>query len=604
MSNKFTEYNLPTNAYAAFDATSLKRLLIDRLTEKGVFTDQIYEGSNMSSILDVIAYSYHILLFYLNRTANESMFSQSELYENMNRIVKLINYKPLGYQTSVLPFDLAAKATLAPGVYTIPRYSFIEASGIPFSFKDDVSFTKTNQLIEVITSVSEGNLLHQGKYAEYPKQIATGEPFESFTLTLGDVKIDHSNIDVYVLDRRTGKYRQYEEVTSLYFAESDATAYEKRYNENGRYEISFGNNINGSQLNPGDTVHIIYLKSDGEVGSVGPGAITGQPLTLYTSVNFSKIRNDIKPVNIAYMSFADAGNLQFSNTVTSTTPAEPEEVATIRKYAPEFFKSQNRLVTSDDYSVYIRRHHANVLNDIAVVSNSDYITGHLEYLDNVLGLSRPTLESRALYNQVQYADANNFNNVHIYAVPKVIINTSANVQTNFLPPGSKEAIRNSLRGSKMITDEPVFQDPVYVSVALGVTLPKETVSIDIIDKTRLIVERSPTAKKNADELKSQTYNIILDAFSHQNSKLGQVIDISAITSSILSLDGVQSVYMTRTDAPTLRITGVSMLVWNPVYPTNDVDIVNQNIILPYFKYPYIYDSAGLVDLIEVTQALS
>ena len=87
MSNKFTEYNLPTNAYAAFDATSLKRLLIDRLTEKGVFTDQIYEGSNMSSILDVIAYSYHILLFYLNRTGNESMFSQSELYENMSRIV-------------------------------------------------------------------------------------------------------------------------------------------------------------------------------------------------------------------------------------------------------------------------------------------------------------------------------------------------------------------------------------------------------------------------------------------------------------------------------------------------------------------------------------
>ena len=62
--------------------------------------------------------------------------------------------------------------------------------------------------------------------------------------------------------------------------------------------------------------------------------------------------------------------------------------------------------------------------------------------------------------------------------------------------------------------------------------------------------------------------------------------------------------MTRTDAPTLKITGVSMLIWNPVYPISDIEIVNQNIILPYFKYPYIFDSAGLLELIEVTQALS
>jgi hypothetical protein len=604
MSNKFTEYNLPTDAYAAFDATSLKQLIVDRLTEKGVFTDQIYEGSNMSSIIDVIAYSYHVLLFYLNRTANESMFSQSEIYENMNRIVKLINYKPLGYQTSVLPFTMTAEKTLAKGVYTIPRYSFIEANGIPFSFSTDVSFTKSNQINELISSVGEGNTLHQGKYIEYPTLPATGEPFESFTITLADIKIDHGTIDVYVRNARTGSFNQYTEVTSLYFSDANDTVYEKRYNENGRYELTFGNNINGNQLNLGDEVHVLYLKSSGAVGEVGPGALAGCPLTLFTSVNFNRIRNDIKPVNISYMSFEDASKLKFLNTTTSTAPAEPEEISTIRQYAPEFFKAQNPLVTSDDYEVYISRHHSNILNDVKAVSNAQYIDGHLRYLDEVLGLNTPTLESRALYNQVKYADANNFNNVHVYAVPKITKNTSANVQANFLAPGSKEAIRNNLQSVKMITDEPVFQDPVYMAVGFGITQPKESISVDVVNKTKLIVERSATAKKNADELKSQAFTIVSDTFSHSNSRLGQVIDISAITSAILSLEGVQSVYMTRTDAPTLKITGVSMLVWNPVYPVSDIEIVNQNIILPYFKYPYIFDSAGLLELIEVTQALS
>ena len=70
MSEKFTEFGLSTDSYAAFDATTLKALIKERLTDKNVFTDQIFEGSNLSSIIDIIAYSYHTLLFYLNRSTH------------------------------------------------------------------------------------------------------------------------------------------------------------------------------------------------------------------------------------------------------------------------------------------------------------------------------------------------------------------------------------------------------------------------------------------------------------------------------------------------------------------------------------------------------
>ena len=80
MADKLTDFNLPTNAYTAFDALSLKNLIKDRLNQKSFFTDQNYEGSNLSSMIDIVAYSYHVLLFYLNQTSSESTFTETELY--------------------------------------------------------------------------------------------------------------------------------------------------------------------------------------------------------------------------------------------------------------------------------------------------------------------------------------------------------------------------------------------------------------------------------------------------------------------------------------------------------------------------------------------
>jgi hypothetical protein len=139
----FTEFNLPKDAYAAFDATSLKSLIIQRLKTSNVFTDQAFEGSNLSAIIDIIAYSYHVSLFYLNNQAAESYFSQSALLENMNKLVNLIGYNPLGSQTSIASFDAAAGAGLAAGNYIIPRFSFVTANGVFYSVSNDIYFEKT-----------------------------------------------------------------------------------------------------------------------------------------------------------------------------------------------------------------------------------------------------------------------------------------------------------------------------------------------------------------------------------------------------------------------------------------------------------------------------
>ena len=63
-------------------------------------------------------------IFYLNQTSSESNFNDAELYENVNRIVKLIDYKPVGKQSSVLPIEIKGTSDMSVGYYTVPKFTF------------------------------------------------------------------------------------------------------------------------------------------------------------------------------------------------------------------------------------------------------------------------------------------------------------------------------------------------------------------------------------------------------------------------------------------------------------------------------------------------
>ena len=150
--SNLTEFDLPTNAYTGFDAQSLRTLIIGRLNNDDTinFTDQNFEGSNISALIDILAYTYHTLLFYLNQTSSESNFADAELYENINRIVKVIGYKPIGKQTSILPIVRTAKAALSIGYYTVPKFAFATAGGQTFSLIQDVTFENLTAIDETV----------------------------------------------------------------------------------------------------------------------------------------------------------------------------------------------------------------------------------------------------------------------------------------------------------------------------------------------------------------------------------------------------------------------------------------------------------------------
>lgn len=600
---------MPFNAYAAFDATSMKQLMQERLTQGGVFTDQLFEGSNFNSLLDIIAYSYNVLLFYLNKTGSETLYTQAQLYENMNRIVKSLNYNPVGYQSSVLNFNATAPTTLAQDIYTIPRYSYFTVDGINYSFTKDTTFTKFSDAEELLQNLMDSSILYQGLFIEYPIYSATGQPFERFSIAAvnpdnSNEIIDHTNIDVYVLDE-TNKWVQWTRVDSLYLQDPSTKAYECRLNENQRYEIKFGNNITGKQIGIGNRVAVYYLRSNGATGEVGPNTLDGNRLFLYNTNQFNTIFSDTRSINQKYLSQSQASSLTFTNTNASTQFSNLESAENMRANAANTFKTQFRLITTDDFELYIKNNYGNIINDVKVVNNWEYLSEHVRYLYNI-GLKSPNTDSRVLFNQVTFADSCDFNNLYIYLVPKLQKYSSTQTSSNFLATGLKDYILQGVQNIKMATAEAVLMDPVYMAVGIGAASNSEIgnklLTPDLINQTRLIVGRSPNSRFSANEIKRQIVSILTDYFSPKNVKLGQKIDLDYLTTSILNIEGVTELNTVRTvNEQEISRTGISLLVFNPIYndPGEDIEIISQSYILPYFKIPFLYNAETLLTQIEI-----
>ena len=596
MSTKFTDYNIDPTGYAAFDATSLKALIVKRLKEQGTFTDQVFEGSNLSTIIDIVAYSYHTMMFYLNRTASETMFSDAQLYENMNRVVKLLNYKPVGYQTSVVSFDSTISSDLDIGTYILPRYSSISADGIPYVLNKDIIFTKPTTDTTTLNDVNGNFLLYQGEVVEYPRHISSGNGSETITMSIDPraVLVDHFSIGVYV-ESSTG-ISEYTEVDSLYTESPGSLSYELRLNENYRYELQFGDNINGRNLEAGDVVYIYYIKSLGGSGIIPADKINTSKMTLHTTPQFNIIKNSIYSPTDQLIDFSTIEHLSLINSVGSTTPKDPETVDEIRRRAPKYFQSQDRLITTDDFTTHVKRYYGNIINDAITVNNKTYLNGHIKYLHEDIGISNPTLESRVLYNQSKFSTSTNFNNVYLYVVPRVSRKTSINIQTNFVPSSQKEIIKTNLEPKKAIGLDITFMDPVYMAVDIGTG--SSTISSTTPSNCSLEITKSDDSVNAISSIKKSVTDIVSEYFKLENCSLGQLVDVDALESSILSIDGVAKL-RTINNITGESTNGLSLIIWNPVYESQDIQRYNQNVQLPYYKFPYYFDELSLLSRISV-----
>jgi hypothetical protein len=604
----FTDYKLPKNAYLSFDATSLKSLIIDRLNENETFTDQNFEGSNFSAFIDVVSYMYHVLLFQLNTTSNESTFNTATIYDNMSKLVSNIGYKPQGDQTSLLNFNLAAR-NLNANVYTVPRFSSVDVNGFTYSTLDDITFQKVADTILETVAVSNNNL-YQGAISE-AKFSSIGEPYETITLvdtfttqqvvkvtrTVNDQQfISDNSFRVFVQNVDTSVWTEWSETVSLFLESPTATSYEKKFNEGGNYDFRFGNNNNGRQLNANDTVLIFYITSNNEVALASPNAITSSTFNLYTSPAFNEISNYIYNADLNLINTSNKDTVLISNQFQSTPIKLAETVDQIRDNAPKIFSTQNRLVSKTDYETQINRNFNNITKDVKVLDNNDYTGQYLRYF-NRIGLDQPNDDGRVLLGQVGFSASTNFNNVYVYTVPsnQPVINEQL---PNFLNPAQKQIISNFCIDKKDVTHNVVIADPIFKAISFGVGSSAIQTDPDTLDDIvnnsfiRLSVDQNIAASSSS--IRTKVLNIFKKYFDL--IQLGGVVETGNISRDILNIDGVINIDTVNGDNVTPNL---SFIVWNPDYRLEDNLIQTQDYNLEDYEFAYFYEISNIPSKIAI-----
>ena len=631
--------------YLKWDAESIQELLRRKLTESGVLTDQLYPGSDTSIIIDLFAWTYDVLTYILNNAASDTLFSDSHLYENVNRLVKLLSYNPLGYRTSQCEFRISPNdeqittSSTLPETINIPKFAHVnsgltdrDGNDICFSFKNSFtlnSYSYTNDDGEIVARVVTPRVwptLYNGKFKKYNEEFTSNEiPYESFELTnltstTTNIYVDHNSFIVYVeiIDESTGnkKYEEWTQVENLVLnSGSSDTHYELRLNENKVYTLKFGDNIHGKVLPAGAKVHIIYLQSNGEDGVVDPSTIDTSSLTLsidgfsdsFTMFNmcfggmdsFKQKKGKLFMNNSLFSETCE--KLTFMNIEKSSTPVAAESIDSIKQNAPSAFRVGQRLVIADDFKTYIKQNYGSIVHDVTVFNNNEYISTFYKWLAKYDKLN---IDIRKYY--YRYADTCDFNNVYIWMKSTSDSQISdANLNSIIVDCSRiKCATAELIPYQAIITKFIPFIN--HSNSEYEYVQGRDNID-DFIPRIKIRITKNQTAMITNEQLQEKVNNIIVSYFDKENQTFGNIINLNDLVNEILNLGyirNIRTVHIPEEDKNNVEyVNGLSFAAFTPgIVSSKDFMTFTTNYVLEEFQFPELYatDILGMIEIVDNT----
>ena len=332
---------MPLANFSNLDFDQVKSTLQEYLKSNSNFTDYDFEGSNLSTILDVLAYNTYITSYNANMITNEVFIDTATLRENIVSLARNIGYVPRPRQaarSTVSFFVNTSGITPSPATLTLkkgPVAASAAAFGgqsFIFSILSDITVPVFNGIAEFNdVEVFEGTLLTQT--FTYSSRI----PNQKFILPNIGVDTDLITVSVRPNEASTTETK-YSVQNSLFDVNSDSKVYYLQEIEDERYQIFFGDGIFGKDLEDGNFITINYITSNGD-------AANG-----LSSFNFA---GRIEYTRNAQSYTISSGISLMTTGLTASGGETIESVESVRKFAPRIYSSQNRAVTSNDYESLI-----------------------------------------------------------------------------------------------------------------------------------------------------------------------------------------------------------------------------------------------------------
>lgn len=336
---------------STLDFNSLKANLKQYLQSQSVFKDYNFDGSNMSVLLDVMSYNTYLNAFYLNMVASEMFLDSAQKYDSVISHAKELNYIPNSAKSSSSEITLNVVASNTGGSLTVPkgtRFSGTNSNG-SFIFTTDESTT-------VVSSTSGNNnftvanlQIYEGNY--FTDTYVMNYNIENQQFLISNRNADTDSLSVNIIENSGASNTAFKQVKNLFGLNSNSNVYFLQAAQNGLYEIVFGENLFGRKPLNGAVIVMNYRVSAG-VSADG--------------VNKFSLVSDLGPNN--------GGTIDSSSVVVvsnSSGGSSQESIESVRFAAPRYFATQQRAVTSDDYSSLILSNFGEQISDVLVYGGQE-----------------------------------------------------------------------------------------------------------------------------------------------------------------------------------------------------------------------------------------
>ena len=347
---------MPFTKYTNLDFDQIKESIKDYLRANSDFTDFDYEGSNMSVLIDTLAYNTYITAFNSNMVVNESFLDSAVLRENVVSLARNIGYVPRSRTAST------ANIAFQVGVTTSTPTATLQAGLVCVGAEDDTTFTfsipeNITTTVDSVTGIATFGTLadpvkvHEGTYVRN-QFVVDGSLDQRFVLD--NSFIDTSTIVVYVKGvGDVGIGPEFKKIDNIIGITTTSKTFLLQEIQDEKYELLFGDGTFGRKLEDGNQVTVDYIITNGKSGN-GPANFS------YTGTVTDSLGNILTLNNNPNITTAQA----------ASNGGDIEPIDSVKYFAPRLYSAQYRAVTARDYESIIQTIYPNT-ETVSVVGGEE-----------------------------------------------------------------------------------------------------------------------------------------------------------------------------------------------------------------------------------------
>ena len=320
--------------YTNLDFEEIKVSLREYLRANSNFTDFDFEGSNLSILIDLLAYNSYTTAYNTNMVANEAFIDSATLRENVVALARNIGYVPSSRRAAsanvTFNVDLGtgttkSSVTLKAGLFALGDYA---NTNYTFCVPDDVISPVTDGFAQFTIDIKQGTFLTKEFVVD------TSQPNQRFIIP--NPYVDTSTLKVKVKDTATSASQKvYNHIDNIVGISTTSETFLIQEVQDEKYELLFGDGVLGKELSNGNVVNTSYIVSDGPNGNgVSAFSFAGKLVNNDGGLIVSGI-SDIVTNEVA------------------RNGAEIESLDTVRNLSTRIYSAQHRAVTANDYEAII-----------------------------------------------------------------------------------------------------------------------------------------------------------------------------------------------------------------------------------------------------------